>query len=118
MNVLSIISMSPRAIVFPDSRINKKAMEQMLSHEILLCLPMSMITSSTGMNRSKSMYMMSRLLDHARSIKLDTAFVTLAKTDSNLCSYMQLIELAKLMGADEAYARRSISEINKSLVIK
>lgn len=118
VNILSVIGMHPKAIVFPDSRINKKAMEQMREKDILLCLPMSLITSASGMSRSKSLYMMSKLFDHARSIKLDVAFVTLAKSNSDLCSYMQTLELAKLIGADEAYARKSLSEINKSLVNK
>lgn len=114
-NLFSILSLSPKAVVFPDSRINKKAMEQMNDRGILLCLPMSMLTGSSGINRSKTMYMMSKLLDHALSIKLEVSFVTLARSSSNLCSYLQLIELAKLIGANEEYARKSISETNKTL---
>jgi myo-inositol-hexaphosphate 3-phosphohydrolase len=115
-DLFAILNLSPSAIVFSDMKINKKALEQMNERKIALCMPMSTLTSSYGLSRSRSLYMMSKLLTHARKIKLDVSFVTLAKSRTNLCSYIQLLELAKLIGADEEYARKSISEINKSLV--
>ena len=62
--------------------------------------------------------MMGKLLDYSLGIKLEVCFATFAKSNLNLCSYMQLIELAKLLGADEDYARKSISSVTKSLVEK
>lgn len=118
LNALAVLSQSPNAVILSDLRIDKKLMEQMLEKEIAICLPMYMITGNSGMNRSKTLYMMSKLLDYAMSLELDVSFITLAKSSSNLCSYMQLIELAKLLGADEQYARKSVSEINSSLVIE
>lgn len=117
-NLSSVLNMSPKAVAFPDSKIDKKALEQMRDRGITLCLPTSVITDSYGLQRSRNIYMMGKLFTYARSIKLDAAFVTLAKSNAHLCSYMQLIELAKLVGADEEYARRSIGQINKSLVIE
>lgn len=115
-NVLAVLNSSPHAIVFSDLKINKKAMEQMRERKIALCLPISNLTSSYGLQRSRNLYMMSKLLKHAQSIKLDVSFATLAKGNTNLCSYMQLIEIAKLIGADEEYARKSLSQTNKSMV--
>ncbi len=117
-NILAVLNMSPCAVVLSDSRIDKKAMEQMKEKRIALCIPFSAIISSYGLQRSRGLYMTSKLLDHAKSIKLDVAFVTLSKTKSNLCSYMQLLELAKLIGADEDHARQSLSTTNRSLVMK
>lgn len=117
-DLFAALNLSPAAIVFSDMRINKKALEQMNERKIALCMPMSSLTSSYGLQRSRSLYMMSKLLHHAKSIKLDVSFVTLAKSRTNICSYMQLLELAKLIGADEEYARRSISETNRSLVVE
>lgn len=99
-------------------RINKKAMEQMNEREIALCIPMNAIMSSYGLQRSRALYMTSKLLRHAMDIKLDVSFATFARTRLQLCSYMQLIELAKLLGADEGFARKSLSETNRSMVIE
>ena len=117
-NIFSILSMSPVAVAFSDLRINKKAMEQMNDKGIALCMPTSIITSSYGLQRSRNMYMAKRLLEHARKIKLDVSIVTLANNATQLCSYMQLIEIAELLGMSEECARESISRVNKSLVIE
>jgi hypothetical protein len=116
--IFSALNLSPAAVVFFDMKINKKALEQMKERKIALCMPISALTSSYGLQRSRSLYMMTKLLHHAKSIKLDVVFLTLAKTKTNLCSYMQLLEIAKLIGADEEYARKSMSEISKLLVMK
>jgi RNase P/RNase MRP subunit p30 len=102
--------------VFKDLHINKKAMEKMKESDIALCLPTSFITCSYGLQRSRTIYLMSKLFSHAKSIRLDVSFATLAMNNMHLCSYLQLIELAKLLGSDDEYARRSIGEINNSLV--
>ncbi len=115
-DILAAIKMNPSAIVFGDMRINKRALGQMLENDIVLCIPTSTVTSFYGLQRSRSLYLMSKLFAYAKSIKLDVSFATLAKNNLNLCSYMQLIEIAKLLGASDEYARHSISEVNKSLV--
>jgi RNase P/RNase MRP subunit p30 len=117
-NIFSALNSSPAAVVFPDIKINKKALEQMQERRIALCLPISPLTSSYGLQRARSLYMTGKLLHHAMQIKLAVSFVTLAKSRTNLCSYMQLLEIAKLIGADEDYARKSLSDINKSLVVE
>lgn len=115
-DILALIKGGPGAIVFKDMHINKRAMDKMREFDIALCLPISFITCSYGLQRSRSIYLMSRLFAHARSIKLEVSFATLAMNNMHLCSYIQLMELARLLGAEEEYARRSISEINGSLV--
>ncbi len=93
-------------------------MEKMKESDIALCLPTSFITCSYGLQRSRTIYLMSKLFAHAKSIKLDVSFATLAMNNMHLCSYIQLMELAKLLGADEEYAKRSMSETNRMLVEK
>jgi len=117
-DIFAVIKGNPSAIAFKDLHINKKAMEKMKESEIALCLPMSYITCSYGLQRSRNIYLMSKLFAHARSIKMDASFATLAMNNIHLCSYMQLIELAKLLGASDDYARSSISGINGALVRK
>ena len=105
-----------RAAIVSDSRIDKKLMEQMADSGIVLCMPMSAITASAGLERTKTIYMMSSLFAHARKSGIHVSFVTLAGSSLYLASSAQLIELATLVGADEQYARYSISEINRQLV--
>ncbi len=110
--------MSPCAVVFPDSRINKKALEQMKEREIALCIQLSQLTGSHSLQRSRNLYMASKLFDYAAGIGIEVSFATFAKSREHLCSYMQIIELAKLLGASEEYARGSLSGTNNSLVIE
>lgn len=117
-NILAVLKMSPKAVVFPDSRIDRKVMKSVAERGVMLCMPLSNIMTSYGLKRSRSLYMMSKLFDYARSKKIEVSFVTLARSNNHLCSYMQLAELAKLIGADDAYARRSIGETNRSLVVE
>jgi hypothetical protein len=117
-NLLDILNRKPNAVAFTDLIINKKALEQMEDKGITLFMPLSIITMSYGLQRSRKIYMMKKLFTHANKIKLNASFATLAKSNIELCSYMQIVELAKLVGADEDYARKSLSEINKSLVVK
>jgi RNase P/RNase MRP subunit p30 len=115
---MSILNMSPAAIIIQDLKIDKKALGQMRDANITLCLATSTLTASSGLYRSRNLYMMRKLFDYARSIKLDVSFITLAHSNSHLCSYIQLLELAKLVGAEEEYARKSISKTNCSLVME
>jgi hypothetical protein len=104
------------AVIVSDSRIDKKLMAQMSENGIALCMPLSAITSGYGLARSKTIYMMGNLFAYARKSKIDVAFVTLANSKTQMASTMQLIELAMLVGADEACARDSISRVNKGLM--
>ena len=47
---------------------------------------------------------------------IKVAFVSLAGSEEMLCSPVQLIELVKLLGVKEDYARSSLSETNGVLV--
>lgn len=105
-----------RAVIVSDSRIDKKLMAQMSENGIALCIPVSAITSSYGLARSRTIYLMNNLFSYARKSGIEVAFVTLAGSKIHTASVMQLIELAMLVGADEAYARDSISRTNKDMI--
>lgn len=116
--VFQALSAGASAIAFTDMRINKKALEQMQENDVALCMPISALTSSYGFQRSRSLHMMGMLMQHAIKMEIEVSFVTLASNNANLCSAIQLIEIARLMGCDEEYARKSISGINRSLVME
>lgn len=105
-----------KALIMPDSVIRKKLLEGMSEKRAILCLPLGLIVSSTGLGRSKLVYRMSRLFSYARKSTVEVSFITLAKSNLELLSSLQLIELAKFVGASEEYARYSLSKINKNLI--
>jgi RNase P/RNase MRP subunit p30 len=108
--------MCPSAIVFSNLRLDKKAMENMREQDVALCIPLSTITSTYSLQRSKTLYWMNRLFRYAKSIRLNVSFATLARSSTHLCSCIQLVELAKLLDEDEKYIKYCISETNRSLV--
>lgn len=116
--LLALVKNGAAAVSITDSYIDRKLMEAIRENKCLICLPMSAITASYGVERSRNIYKMKRLFAEARRRGIDVCFASMAKTPANLNSYMQLVELAKLVGADERYARHSISEITKALVGK
>jgi hypothetical protein len=110
--LISLVKGGAGAVSITGSFIDEKLMEAIASNDSILCMPMSAITASTGIERSKNIFRMRRLFRKASKMKIRVAFVSMAKTPRHMNSYMQLIELAKLLGADERYARYSISKIN------
>lgn len=116
--LLSLIKNGAKAVVITDSYMDKQLMETISNNDCILCMPMNIITASSGMERTKNIYRMAKLLKLAMRKRIKVGFISLAKTPQYLNSYIQLIELAKLIGADEQYARNSISEINKMVVGK
>ncbi len=105
-----------KAVIVTDFRIDKKLMAHMAENDIVLCIPVSAITFNYGLSRSRAIYMLNTLFTYARKSDIEVSFITQASSEMYLASEMQLIELAMLVGADEKYARHSISEVNKGLM--
>ena len=105
-----------KAVIVTDFRIDKKLMAHMAENDIMLCIPVSAITFSYGLSRSRAIFMLNTLFTYARKSGIEVSFITLAQSEMYMASAMQLIELAMLVGADEKYARHSISEVNKGLM--
>ena len=104
-----------KAIIVTDSRIDKKLIEHMANNDLVLCIPLSSITSSYGLGRQRTIYLTKKLFTYARKSKIEVSFITLARSPMYQTSSAQLIALAMLLGADEQYARRSISAVTKGL---
>ena len=104
------------SIYVNNAEIDKKLLASMADNGVVLCIALSDIMEPHGLKRSHLIFKLGRLFAYAKKEGLDVAFVTLARSRSSMCSYMQMIELAKLVGADEDYARKSVSEINKKLM--
>jgi RNase P/RNase MRP subunit p30 len=106
------------AIVIKGSYIDKMLISMMHENNTILYLPLSDIMSAYNTERLKRIYYMKRLFEYTKSKKVNISFASFASNNLYLTSAMQLIELAKLIGADERYAKYSISTITKSLCDK
>ncbi len=107
---------SPRAIIINDSRIDRRLLDTMKAREVMLCVPFERILSSAGLRKSSSIYMTSRLVQYAIKREIKVAFVSFAGSEETLCSPFQLIELAKLLGVKEDYARNAVCVTNAELI--
>ncbi len=114
--LLALVKNGASAVAITDSYIDRKLMDTIKENKCILCMPLSTITASYGVERARNIYRMRKLFADARKRGIEVCFISMARTPQFQNSYMQLIELAKLVGADERYARYSISEITKSLV--
>lgn len=114
--LISAANAGVAGIYIGNAEIDRKLLASMADNGVALCIALSDMMEPHGLKRSHLMFRMGKLFAHARKEGVDVAFVTLARSRSSMCSYMQMVELAKLIGADEDYARRSISETNKRLM--
>jgi hypothetical protein len=114
----ALVKNGAAAVCITDFFIDRKLIEAIRDERCVLCIPMTAITASHGIERSRNIYKMSKLFTYARKHDVEVCFASMAKTPMHLNSYMQLIELAKLIGSDDKYARYSISKITKSIVVR
>ncbi|MFI5412267.1 MAG: hypothetical protein ACHQX1_00035 [Candidatus Micrarchaeales archaeon] len=115
--LISLVKNGATSVAITDAYIDKKLMETIKNEKCILCMPMSIITASYGIQRSHNIYKMGKLFAYARKKGIEVCFASLAGDSSGINSYMQLIELAKLVGSDDKYARYSLSQITKSIAI-
>lgn len=112
----SLVRKGIAAVHVDGFRIDRKLMEEIAANGCILCIDTKSITNSYGIRRAKALYRASRLFRLAKKKKIRVSFATLAASKEEMLSKIQLIEIAKLIGADEQYARYSMSEINGYLV--
>ena len=104
-----------KALVVERNDADKKLLAAMRDHGTILLFPMSAVTELFGLKRTRTMYFMHDMLKEATKAGVRVGFVSLATSRLQMCSYMQLVELAKLIGASEDQARSAISAINREL---
>jgi len=107
---------NPKAIIITDSRIDRKLIATMKDRNVMLCVPFDRIVGSAGLRRSSAIYMTSKMVTYAIKKQIRVAFVSLAASEEMLCSPIQLIELTKLLGVGEEYAREAIGKTNLELI--
>jgi hypothetical protein len=116
--LLALAQRGVKGIAITGSFIDRKLLTVMKENGCILVLPLNAITASRGIVRTKNIYRMSKLYRSATKLEIPVAFVSMAKTQLYMNSYMQLIELANLVCADRSSAAHCISEVNKKLVMR
>ncbi|MCL4383017.1 MAG: hypothetical protein M1168_03070 [Candidatus Marsarchaeota archaeon] len=104
------------AVICDDYKIDKKLLKLISKNKIILCIPIP--NTKQRFNLSRDLYKISNLFLYSNKNKILATFITFAKSNKYLCSYIQLIEFAKFIGADDQYAKFCLSEINKILIQK
>jgi RNase P/RNase MRP subunit p30 len=107
---------SPRAVIVSDARIDRKLLDTVKSKSVILCVPFDKILGSVGLRRSSTIYLTSRLAQYAIKRGIRVSFISMAGSEEMLCSPVQLIELAKLLGVKEDYAREAVTVTNAELI--
>ncbi|MCL4381013.1 hypothetical protein M1141_01925 [Candidatus Marsarchaeota archaeon] len=95
------------AVICADYRIDKKLIQLMRKRNAVLCIPLPSAKQRFAL--SKDLYRLQNLFSYAMKSKVRATFISLAQSREYMCSYMQLIEFAKFVGATEDYARLCIS---------
>lgn len=117
-NLIGAASGGVAAVYLGEPNIDKKLMAALSENGTTLCLYISDVTSLYGLKRSRLLYKTGKLFAYADKQGIPVSLVTGAKSNSMLCSFMQIIELAKLFGVDESYARKSLGETNRRLLVE
>lgn len=112
----SVAKGNVRGVCILDNKTDRKLMGQLSKEGITLCINLSAITGAFGLERPKRIYLTRKLVDYARKSRVEVAFLSLAPYTHYMLSAMQILELARLLGADEGYARKSMSEVGRRLI--
>ena len=98
-----------------DFFIDRKLMAIIKDLDTKLIIPLSSILEASYIERSKRMYRAERFIRLARKSGMDVYFASMARSQLYLNSYVQIIELAKALGVEEAYARTGMNAIGSIL---
>ena len=96
-------------IIFKDNIPVKKTLEKAASEGKAVIIPMTEITCSSGPSLMRNTYRLRSVLAACRKAKTPVALVSLAGSDSALLSAMQMLELARFIGAEYEDAKEMLS---------
>lgn len=116
-NILQKVRSGGVGVISEDYSIDGKLIAEMKANGTALYISLGRIINSYGLRRSRNIYLARRMFRYAKRKRLSMGFVTLADSDGQMCSAIQMLSLAKLIGADENVARSSLEKVN-SLLLK
>ncbi len=115
-NIIRIVRSGGIGVIFDNYRIEGKLIAEMKANDSVAYIPLYKITESYRLYRSREIYKASKLIKYLKRKRISIGFITFTESVEGMCSYMQIMELAKLIGADEDMAKKGISEINEKLI--
>lgn len=113
--LMKAVQRGASAVAITDFTIDRKLLAKLKDSGAALCMPFAPMLSRTGLERTKLIYKATTLLRYAYSKRIEVSFASLAESELFVNSHMQLVELAKLIGASDAQARHGICEVNKRI---
>lgn len=114
--MMAAIRNGASAIVPLGLEIERKVAEYAEGSETVVCMPVSRIISGFGFGRVRNIGRAKSLLDVCRKYGTKFTFITFAENALGMRSYMQVIEIAKMLGASESEARAAVSIANRLIV--
>ncbi|HUB92534.1 MAG TPA: hypothetical protein VL945_01090 [Candidatus Saccharimonadales bacterium] len=100
-------------IMINDSELIRMAVEEVVDTEKILVLPVHGITCGETRARLRNIYRMRGLMATATRSKAKIALVTMAEDESCMLSALQMVEVAKFIGATEAQAKKMVGAIGE-----
>jgi RNase P/RNase MRP subunit p30 len=98
-------------IIIKDNELLRLAVEETVENEKLLFLPLHEILCSDTRSRMRNIYRMRGLMAFATRSRAKISLVTLAEGEPCILSTMQMLEIAKFLGANESNSKKMISTL-------
>lgn len=109
------VQMNMPAVAVTDFSIDRDLISRIKENDTILCMPFYPILTRSGLDRSRLLYKAKSFLAYAYNKRIRVSFASLAQSNRFINSKMQLVELAKLIGATEEQARQGVGIHNKAI---
>lgn len=96
-------------VIFKDNVPVKKTLEKVASSEKPVVIPITELTCASGASFMRNTYRLRSVLEACEKAGVDAAIVSLASSDSDVLSALQMLELARFIGAGDAKAKAMVS---------
>jgi hypothetical protein len=102
-------------VIVDDSKVSGKFIEELRTHEKLLFVPVAPLICPARESRLRSLFWAKGILRTALMGKAGVSLVTLAAEKECLLSSAQMLEIAKLLGANDKVAGEMLSALGGPL---
>gem|GEM_PF-1534979 len=100
-------------IIIKDNELIRMSVEEVKETDKLLFLSVHDLTCVDTRTRLRNLYRMRGLLSFATHSKAKVSLISLAEDESCLLSSIQMIEMAKFLGANEEQAKKMINNLGE-----
>ena len=100
-------------VIIKDNELLRMIVEEAVVNEKVICLSVHDLTCVDTRSRQRNLYRMRGLMAFAMRSKARIALVTAAEVESCLLSSMQMMEIAKYLGAKEEQAKKILGSLGE-----